>query len=149
EQSMVRQTNARSRLECAHDGIFNRAARPLVNELEYVGERTSDRLGLRPAGQLLGDAVHECHAGIGVGADHAVADAGERDSQPLRLLSQGIFGLETSLKAALGVLQGNCPKQILFVVLFHLYAPPRISDASSVPSTRARIFSNAVSRLVE
>ena len=49
---------------------------------------------------------------------------------------------------ALGVLQGDRAEPLLLVVLLRHHSPPSLSAASRVPSTRARIFSNAVSRVV-
>src|SRR6202040_351292 len=59
------------------------------------------------------------------------------------------FGALPREKDALGILQGHGPHQFLLVVLLLHHPPPSISAASTVPSTRARIFSNAVSRVVE
>ena len=42
-------------------------------------------LGAAPAGQRLGDRIHVRHPAVDVGRDDRVADAGERDLQPLGL----------------------------------------------------------------
>src|SRR4029077_7507713 len=62
----------------------------------------------------------------------------------LQRLSRPLAGKED----ALGVLQGDRAQQFLFLFCPFHHWPPRISAARVVPSTRARIFSNAVSRVV-
>ena len=106
------------------------------------------RLGLGPAGQGLGHGVHERDPALGVGADHRVADAGERHPQPVRLLAQRLLGALAGQHDAPGVLQRDGTQPFLLVVPVRHHPPPRTSAASAVPCTRARILANAVSRLV-
>ena len=95
------------------------------------GKRAAHGLGLGPAGQGLGDAVHERHPALGVGADHRVADAGERDPQPLRLLPQRLLGAAASEEDALGVLQGDGAQRSLLVISCHHEPFARRSMGSS------------------
>jgi hypothetical protein len=50
---------------------------------------------------------------------------------------------------AFGVLQSDGAEQHVFVVFGGHQPSPSTSDAKAVPSTRARIFAKAVSRVVE
>ena len=60
-------------------GVFSRLAGLLVRDVEHGFEGLAERLGVRPAGQRLGDAVQAGDMTAGVGRDHRIADAGERD----------------------------------------------------------------------
>ena len=87
-------------------------------------QRAPHGLCLGPAGQKLGHAVQERHLALGVGADHGVADAGERDPQPFRLLLQRLLGALASEEDAAGVLQGNGTEQLVLVVFCRHQPPP-------------------------
>ena len=106
-------------------------------------------LGLGPAGQGLGHAVHERDPALGVGADHRVADAGERDPQPLRLLPQRLLGAPRARRMLWAFCRATERSSSSSSSRGRHQPPPRIADASAVPTTRARIFANAVSRVVD
>jgi hypothetical protein len=72
----------------------------------------------------------------------------QRDPQPLRLLPQRVLGALARQEYAPGVLQGDGAQQQLLLIARRHQRPPSSSDARAVPSTRARIFANAVSRVV-
>ena len=59
------------------DGILRLGARLLVDDVEDLLERASDRLLLRPTGQPFGDRVDAGDAPCCVGGEHGVADAVE------------------------------------------------------------------------
>ena len=61
---------------------------------------------------------------------------------------QLFIGTLAGQQYALGVLDRDAAQQLVFPFGLH-YATPRTCAASAVPFTRARIFANAVSRLVE
>src|SRR5262249_28654865 len=109
--------------------------------------------GFRPAppGHRLGRGVEERDPAIGVGADDRIADNGERDPQPLRLLAQRFLGvLLPRQRDALCVGQNNAAQQFLFAFFrLHEARPPwSLPPASLVPRIRAVILANAGSRLV-
>ena len=62
-----------------HPALEHRLAGLLVRDVEHGFEGLVERLGVRPAGQRLGDAVQAGDMTAGVGRDHRIADAGERD----------------------------------------------------------------------
>ena len=80
-------------------------------------------VGLRPAGQRLRDGVHGGHATLGIGGDHGVADTGERDAKPFRLLPQCVLGAPARDENALSILQGDVAKPCLFVAVGGNYVP--------------------------
>ena len=133
-------------LQGTQSGALDWLASSFVDNVEDFGQGAAHRLGLGPAGQHLGHAVHERDPALGVGADHRVADAGKSNLQPLRLLPQLLFGATARQKDALGILQGDSSEP-LFLFFCRHDEPLSFSQASAVPSTLARIFANAVSRL--
>ncbi|MNL08256.1 hypothetical protein D3C87_1289680 [compost metagenome] len=59
-----------------------------IDDAEDLLERLAHRGVQAPAGELLGDGVHEGHAHHAVRADHRVANRAQGDVQPLLLLEQ-------------------------------------------------------------
>ena len=116
EDGVVRQPHDRPLPQGTEGGVLDRLAGSFVDDVEDVRQGAAHGLGLGPAGQGLGHAVHERHPALGVGADHRVADAGERDPQPLRLLPQRLLGALACEEDALGVLQGDGAQPLLLVV---------------------------------
>ncbi len=148
QQRVIGECDDAPLVQRAQGGVFDRRPRRFVDDLKDIGQRPAHRLGLGPTGQTLGDGVQEDHATFGVGADHGVADAGQRDPQPLAFRKQLLLGALPLDQNAGRVLQRYRTQRTLFV--FHWFrhrASP--SDASAVPSTRARILAKATSRLVE
>ena len=66
--------------------VLDRLAGVLVDDAEHVFQRSSGGFLRLPADQLLGDRVEEIDPALGVGADDGIADARQRDVQPLPLL---------------------------------------------------------------
>ena len=67
-------------------GVHDRQAGPFVDDVEDLGRRLSRGGGERPAGQRLGHGVQEAHPALGVGDEHRVANARQRDVEPVRLI---------------------------------------------------------------
>ena len=100
----------------------------------------------------------------GVEVRHGAALVRDKNPVPRRLQRRALLqrlALQRLLRAeelllrplaseqdALRVLDRDGPEELLFLVGRH-YLPPIASQASRVPSMRARIFSNAVSRVVD
>ena len=55
----------------------------LVDDVENVFQRLAHSLCLVPAGQVLGNRIHEGHKSLGVGSNHCIANAPQRCGQPL------------------------------------------------------------------
>ena len=85
EDGVVRQPDDAALPQGPEGRVLDRLAGVLVDDVEDVRQGPAGGLGLGPAGQGLGHAVEERHPALGVGADDRVADAGERDPQPLAL----------------------------------------------------------------
>ena len=85
--------------------VLDRLAGVLVDDAEHVFERPPGRLARLPADQLLGDRIQEIDPPLGVGADDRIADARQRDVQPLPLLVSHLAG-GGFLGQASGVLLG-------------------------------------------
>ena len=68
--------------------VLDRVATHFIDDLENGVQRFPSFLLLRPAGQGLSHRVQEGGAAVGVGGDDRIANAGERDLQPLPLLVQ-------------------------------------------------------------
>ena len=68
--------------------VLDRVATRFIDDLENGVQRFPRCLLLRPAGQGLSHRVQEGNAAVGVGGDDRIANAGERDMQPLPLLVQ-------------------------------------------------------------
>ena len=69
------------------DRIQSRQASVLVDDFEHCHQRLALRLLLAPAGELLRDGVQKRDIALGVGGDHAVADAGQRRAKPFALVA--------------------------------------------------------------
>ena len=78
--------------EAALDGVGERLAGPLVDDVEDAGHRLAAGLVGAPAGQPLGDRVEVVDEAGGVGADDAVADRGEGHLGELLLLGERLLG---------------------------------------------------------
>ena len=78
--------------QAALDGVGQRLAGRLVDDVEDPGHRLAAGLGDGPAGQPLGDRVQVVDDARGVGADDAVADRGEGHLRELLLLGEGLLG---------------------------------------------------------
>ena len=86
QDGVVRQPDDLAFLQRPQGRVLDRLAGVLVDDAEHVVQRAAGRfLGL-PADKLLGDRVEEVHPALGVGADDGIADARQRDLQPLPLL---------------------------------------------------------------
>ena len=94
-----------------------------MDDPEHVRQKMPEGVGLRPACQRLRHGVQEGHATLGIRGDHRVADTGERDPKPLRLLTQRLLGAPARDEDALGVLQGGGAKPCLFVAFGAIYLP--------------------------
>ena len=131
-------------------GVLGRLAGVLVDDAEDLRQGLPRGLGLGPPGQGLGHPVEVGHPALGVGADDRVADAGEGDPQPLPLGGELPLGLLAGEEDGPGVLERDGPEPPLLVVVAGRHHPtPSSFDARAVPSTRARIFAKAVSRVVD
>src|SRR5207248_298757 len=69
------------------DRALGRLPRALFEDGEDLFEHMPRRLPGRPAGELLGDVVHEGDTAVGIGRDDGVADARERPGEPPALLT--------------------------------------------------------------
>ncbi len=92
EHRMIGRYAALAAAQGAHQGILNRLARDLVDEIEHVRERTSPGLIETPCGQRLGDRVYVLDPPFGIGADDRVADGLERHLCPLLFGEHGLLG---------------------------------------------------------
>ena len=66
------------------DGVLDDAAGLLVEDREHVVQRAALGVGGQPAGQALGDRVHERHAARRARRDHRVPDAAQRGRPQLQ-----------------------------------------------------------------
>ena len=85
EQAVVRQPDDHALPQGSDGGTLDRLAALFVDDAEHAVERLARRFFQRPAGQGLSDRVQEGDAALGVGGNHRIANAGERDTTPLRL----------------------------------------------------------------
>ena len=85
EQAVVRQPDDHALPQGSHRGTLDRLAALFVDDAEHAVERSARRLLQHPAGQGLRDRVEEGDAALGVRGNHRIANAGERDTTPLRL----------------------------------------------------------------
>src|SRR4051812_1128765 len=85
---MVSQADGDSITQNLFDGILDGFPGPLIENGEYHLQRLSLSFLLRPPRQLLCNAIQEGHVPLHISSDHRIADAGERDAQPLLLLTQ-------------------------------------------------------------
>ena len=77
------------------DRAFHGCARVLVQDLEHLIERQAPRSSFRPAGQLLGDAVHEADVAGDIRGNDRISDAAQDRRQIL-------FGAAQPTGVALG-----------------------------------------------
>ncbi len=89
---MIRQPDDDAGLENLLDGVDTGLAGLLVDDTEYAREVHPHGLLLRPAGELLGDGVHQDDITARVCRDHAVADRAQRHPQAFLLGGQLLFG---------------------------------------------------------
>ena len=89
EQGVVRQARDGAFTEDPLDGALRRLAGLLVDDDEHPLHGEAGGLRFRPAGQRLRDRVQPGHATVLVGRDDRVADARDRDPQPLLRLPDG------------------------------------------------------------
>jgi len=87
------------------DGIFDGGAGLLVEDGKDIMEGDALGFALGPAGELLGDEVHEGYVAIGVAGDDCVADAANGGVEPL-LAGIGLVGAEFDFPD-LGVVEGG------------------------------------------
>ena len=88
ENGVIRQALGGALLERACDWIARDLARVFLDQMQHFADRTADRLGRRPAGQLFRDRVEERHPAIVIHRHDGVADAAEGDAEPLVLFAQ-------------------------------------------------------------
>ena len=162
QRGVVREADRYARIEHLLHGIDDRLARVLVDDPEDPLERRTLRLRELPARHRLGGGIQKGHRAARIRRDHRVADAGKRDREPVALLFElfaraleGLFGRDEGFLRApprdqdtLRVLQRGGAEAFLLGVALRHQAAASFSAASFVPSTRARIFANAVSRVV-
>ena len=86
KQGVIGQPHDALELENFVHGAFDELASLFIDDAKDGGTRLIGGIGKRPAGELFGDRVHKRDAGVGVGDDHGIADAGEGDGQELLLL---------------------------------------------------------------
>ena len=77
----------------ARDRIGDRRAGRFVDDGEHLRDRALARFGQRPAGEPLGDRIHELDAARRVDGDDRVGDRRERHLRALLLLEQQRFRL--------------------------------------------------------
>ena len=92
QDGVVGQADDRPLAERPGRRALDRPAGRLVDDPEDLLQRPAGGLGLRPAGQRLGDGVEEGDPALGVGGDHRVADAGQGHPEPLALAVQPLLG---------------------------------------------------------
>ena len=73
--------------------IFRGLAGALVDDAEHALDGLAQRLLGTPTGEKLRDGIEKGDVAVGAGGYHRVADAPERDAQPLALLQQLLRGL--------------------------------------------------------
>ncbi len=140
ENRVVRHPNHSPLPQGSDGGVLDWLPSSFVDDLEDLGQRSPDGLVLRPAGQGLGDAVHECHAGLHIGADHRVADARQRNSQPLRPLAQLVFRAFSCKENGSGAFSRGGTKSFLFVVMSRHYAAENFRCQLGAVHTRSGSF---------
>ena len=86
----------------SRQGARRRPARALVHGLEHDVDGLTDGFRLRPSGQRLGHRVEHRHTAAGVGGNHRVRDAAQRDGEAgLVALARGsrrLLALERALE---------------------------------------------------
>ena len=127
---MVRQCRDLPVPQGAQGGILDRFAGVFIDDVEDIRQGPPRGVGGSPASQGLGHVVHERDPAIAIGADHRVADARQRDPQPLRLLSQGFLGTLAGSKNALRILQGDGAQAFLLVIFGRHQTTPSSTEAS-------------------
>lgn len=79
QQSMVAQLDRALFAQHNFDRIDNQRLTVFIDNCEDFSRRSAARLGVRPAGQRLGHRVEQRDVALGVGGDHALTDAAQRD----------------------------------------------------------------------
>ena len=123
--------------------ILDRLACFLVDDVEHVLKVASGGFRRLPADKFLGDGIEEVHSPFGVGADDRIADARQRNVQPLSLLldeSGILFGHTTGggfFHEAAGVSSARF-RSVMSLVIFEnpRRFPP--SSCSAVMTTLAQ-----------
>ena len=103
----------------AQGGVFDRLASVFADDMKYLGQGSTHRLGRRPAGESLGHDIQKSHAAFGVGADDGIANAAQRDPQPFGLFLQSLFGSLAHDVNAPGVLHGDRMEPFFLVFRQH------------------------------
>ena len=145
--------------------IGDRAGEQLTHRSARIGEIVGMRDGEKRQLLQLLDAVAKDIRELAVHVEEMAVEGRDGDAdrgliedrpQPLLALTQGLLRPQQILLRPLagshdaaGVLQRHCAQPLILVVEPGHYRPPSTRAASAVPATRARIFANAVSRLVE
>jgi hypothetical protein len=93
EQAVVGQPDDHAVAQGSDGWTLHRLAAHFVDDAEHAVERLARCLLQRPAGQGLSDRVEERNPPLGVRGNHRIANAGERDTTPLGLEVQRIFGM--------------------------------------------------------
>ena len=83
EESILGEPDGHPSLDDLPDRLLDRLPCRLMNDAKDLLDLLSGRVGERPSGQLLGDGIEIVHATLWVSGDHAVADAGEGNLEPL------------------------------------------------------------------
>src|SRR5436189_177313 len=86
ELSAIGEGDDLSLREHALDGIGDRLARFLVNDIEHGSQILPGGIGGGPAGQLFSDGVKEIDTSMDIGGNDGIADAGKSDAEPFALL---------------------------------------------------------------
>jgi hypothetical protein len=73
--------------------VVTRLAGLFVDRAEHALDRLAQDFLRGPAGERLGHRIEEGNPAFGIAGDHGVADAGERDAEPLTLLAHLAVGL--------------------------------------------------------
>src|SRR5262249_20583888 len=93
QHGMIAQADDGTLPEYPGNRVLHRLAGSFVQNGENVAQGLSLGLALPPPGQGLGNGVEVADTAPGVRGDDRIADAGERDPQPLPLLPQRLFRL--------------------------------------------------------
>ena len=73
------------------DGVLNRLAGGLVDDVEDFADGAIAGVGFEPSGEFLGDGIHQLDLALGVAGDDTVADGGEGGTEVLLGLEE-LFG---------------------------------------------------------
>ena len=90
---VIRQLNGAAFAQNTGNGLLRRLTGLLVDDAKHALDRLARCLLGLPTGERFGHGIDKADSPFGIRGDHGVADARERDAQPLPLLAELPVGL--------------------------------------------------------